>query len=55
MNRAPLLGIFPEGTEKTYGAHIDMNTGSGTIVPWGIVHESVMARDWEILPRSIEE
>lgn len=55
VNRAPLLGIFPEGTQKSYGVHIDMNTGNGTIVPWNIAHESVMARDWEILPRRIEE
>ena len=34
VNRAPLLGIYPEGTEIDYHAHIDMKTATGEIVPW---------------------
>lgn len=34
VNRAPLLGIYPEGTEINYHAHVDMKTADGMIVPW---------------------
>lgn len=33
VNRPPLLGIYPEGTEINYHAHIDMRTADGMIVP----------------------
>ena len=34
VNRAPLLGIYPEGTSIDYHAHIDMKTAQGYCVPW---------------------
>lgn len=47
VNRAPLLGIYPEGTEIDYHAHIDMRTATGQIVPWLASQTDVLAEDWE--------
>ena len=49
VNRAPLLGIYPEGTEITYQPHIDMKTVDGSIVPWLASQSDLLAEDWEIL------
>ncbi len=49
VNRAPLLGIYPEGTEINYCPHIDMKTADGRIVPWLASQTDVLAEDWEIL------
>ena len=49
VNRAPLLGIYPEGTEINYHAHIDMKTVDGTIVPWLASQADVLAEDWLIV------
>lgn len=49
VNRAPLLGIFPEGTEINYHAHIDMKTSDGKIVPWLASQTDILANDWEIV------
>ena len=46
VNRAPLLGIYPEGTEINYHSHIDMKTADGTIVPWLASQTDVLADDW---------
>ena len=46
-NRPPLLGIYPEGKEITYLAHIDMVTVSGAVVPWLASQTDVLAEDWE--------
>lgn len=46
VNRAPLLGIYPEGTEINYQPHIDMRTAQGTIVPWLASQTDVLAEDW---------
>ena len=46
VNRAPLLGIYPEGTEITYRPHIDMKTVDGEIVPWVASQTDVLAEDW---------
>jgi hypothetical protein len=46
VNRPPLLGIFPEGTEVTYLPHIDMFTAQGTVVPWLCSQTDAMAEDW---------
>ena len=46
VNRAPLLGIYPEGTEITYRPHIDMRTVDGEIVPWVASQTDVLAEDW---------
>lgn len=49
VNRPPLLGIYEEGTEINYHAHIDMRTADGTIVPWLASQSDVLADDWYIL------
>jgi hypothetical protein len=47
VNRAPLLGIYPEGTEIQYHAHIDMKTAQGYVVPWLASQSDMLAEDWE--------
>jgi len=47
VNRPPLLGIYPEGTEVNYHAHIDMRTADGTIVPWSASQSDILASDWQ--------
>lgn len=49
VNRKPLLGIYPEGTEINYCPHIDMKTADGKIVPWLASQTDVLAEDWEIV------
>jgi len=49
VNRPPLLGIYKEGTEINYHAHIDMRTAQGTIVPWLASQTDVLAEDWQVL------
>ncbi len=49
VNRAPLLGIYPEGTEVQYHAHIDMKTAQGYVVPWLASQADLLADDWEIV------
>lgn len=46
VNRPPLLGIFPEGTEINYCPHIDMRTADGKIVPWLASQTDMLAEDW---------
>jgi hypothetical protein len=49
VNRAPLLGIYPEGTEVTYQAHIDMKTAQETVVPWLASQSDLLAEDWLVI------
>jgi hypothetical protein len=49
VNRAPLLGIYPEGTEINYQPHIDMKTAQDTVVPWLASQSDVLAEDWEVV------
>ena len=49
VNRAPLLGIYPEGTEINYCQHVDMRTADGKIVPWLASQTDLLADDWEIV------
>jgi len=49
VNRAPLLGIYKEGTDITYLPHIDMKTASGEIVPWLASQSDMLEEDWEIV------
>lgn len=49
VNRKPLLGIFPEGTEIDYRSHIDMKTADGSIVPWVASQSDLLAGDWVAL------
>jgi len=46
VNRAPLLGIYPEGTVIDYRPHIDMKTAQGDIVPWVASQSDLLAEDW---------
>ncbi len=50
VNRAPLLGIYPEGTVVNYQPHIDMKTANDTVVPWLASQSDVLADDWEAIP-----
>lgn len=47
VTRAPLLGIYPEGTVIDYCPHIDMRTADGKIVPWLASQTDVLAEDWQ--------
>jgi hypothetical protein len=49
VNRPPLLGIYEEGTEIQYQAHIDMKTAQGTVVPWLASQSDMLADDWIVL------
>ena len=49
VNRPPLLGIYPEGTEVDYQSHVDMKTANGTIVPWICSQSDLLADDWEVV------
>lgn len=50
VNRPPLLGIYPPGTEITYRPHLDMKTADGEIVPWVASQSDVLAEDWIVVP-----
>jgi len=49
VNRAPLLGIYPEGAEINYCPHVDMKTADGKIVPWLASQTDLLANDWSIV------
>ena len=50
VNRAPLLGIFPEGTEVNYRPHIAMKGVDGAISEWTpAAGNDVLAEDWQIV------
>lgn len=49
VNRAPLLGIYPEGTEITYRPHVDMRTANGEIVPWIASQSDLLEDDWVVV------
>ena len=53
VNRAPLLGIYPEGTTINYHGHIDMKTADGMIVPWLASQTDLLAEDWGIVSDSV--
>lgn len=46
VNRAPLLGIYPEGTDITYRPHLDMKYADGTCGVWSATNSDVLADDW---------
>ena len=48
VNRAPLLGIFPDGTDINYNPHIDIKYQDGTIGVWTPSMNDLMAEDWII-------
>ena len=49
VNRPPLLGIYPEGTEVRYCPHIDMKTADGSVVPWLASQSDVLSDDWVLV------
>lgn len=49
VNRPPLLGIYEDGTEINYRAHIDMKTANGEIVPWVCSQSDMLAEDWFVV------
>jgi len=49
VNRPPLLGIYPAGTQINYRAHIDMKCVDGQIVPWLASQSDVLEEDWQIV------
>lgn len=49
VSRAPLLGIFPEGTDIDYRPHIDIKGADGSISTWVPSIGDVMANDWQVL------
>lgn len=49
VNRPPLLGIYPEGTEVTYCPHIDMKTADDKVVPWLASQTDILADDWGVV------
>lgn len=49
VNRPPLMGIYPEGTEINYCPHIDMKTADDKVVPWLASQTDVLAEDWSIV------
>lgn len=55
VNRPPLLGIYPEGTQVDYHAHVDMKTAQGYVVPWLCSQADMLADDWTIVDPSIAE
>lgn len=56
VNRAPMLGIYPPGTEITYLPHLDMRTVNGACVPWLASQTDILAEDWEpYVPVVIDE
>jgi hypothetical protein len=50
VSRAPLLGIYPEGTEVNYHAHVDMKTADEKVVPWLCSQTDMLAEDWVVVP-----
>ncbi len=49
VNRAPLNVIYPEGTEVSYRAHIDMRAADGTLVPWLASQSDLLSEDWVVV------
>lgn len=49
VNRLPLLGIYPEGTEVNYSPHIDIQLEEGKIMVWTPTQDDLMANDWKTL------
>lgn len=49
VSRPPLLGIYPEGTQIDYHAHVDMRTANGQIAPWLCSQTDLLANDWVIV------
>ena len=46
VNRPPLLGIYPEGTEINYRPHIDLKGADGSVSTWAPSGSDALAEDW---------
>lgn len=56
VNRAPLLGIFPAGTEIIYRPHIDIVFGDGTVGVFKPSDADLLAEDWiELAEAAVQE
>lgn len=49
VNRPPLLGILPEGTDVTYQKHIDICYGDGTFGVWTPSQADLFRTDYDIV------
>lgn len=49
VNRAPLNGVFEDGTEIVYESHIDLHTSYGTVSTWVPSTADMLATDWEVV------
>ena len=49
VNRPPLLGIYPEGTEINYRPHIDLKGVDGSISTWAPSGSDALAEDWAVV------
>lgn len=49
VNRRPLLGIYPEGTEVEYRPHLDLRAVDGSIGTWSPSNSDILADDWMIV------
>lgn len=49
VNRPPLLGIYAEGTEIQYHAHVDIHMSDGVVCPYNFPQSDVLATDWQIV------
>lgn len=49
VNRPPLLGIYPEGTDIDYGSHVDIKAANGEIRPWVCSQSDMLCDDWYIV------
>ncbi len=49
VNRAPLLGIYPEGTVINYNPHLDIKNVDGSISTWVPSVNDCLAIDWDIV------
>ena len=49
VNRPPLLGIYPQGTEINYNPHIDIRNADGSISTWSPSNGDALADDWCLL------
>ena len=46
VNRAPLLGIFPEGQKIVYNPHIDVIATDETVGVWTPTTFDILSGDW---------
>jgi len=49
VNRKPLLGIYPEGTEISYRPHMDLKTADGSVATWSPSGSDALAEDWIVV------